>query len=252
MITLAALALVFSPSAFAQPGPPGGEDAPTRILFEDLNQARSEAGLAPLGWDANLAVAAQRHAELMASSGALEHQLPGESGLAQRCAAADAHFSSIAENIASGGALHSIHASWMQSHAHHDNILSPDFTVVGIGVARRGGTIYAVEDFAMAVANETAESVERRVRDMLAIRQIAPTGDADAARQVCAAGQGDYQGPPPTPGMIIRFTSPGLDKLGPILDQRVPGGRFHKASVGACPDTNSQGFTRYKVALLLY
>jgi hypothetical protein len=242
------LACAAAPRAAAQ----NDADSPPQILLQDLNQSRSDNGLEPLAYDEALAVAAQRHAELMARAGVLEHQLPGEPGLAQRCGAAGALFSSIAENIAEGGSLHQIHASWMSSPAHHDNILSPVFAVVGIGIARRGGTIYAVEDFSIPVSDETTESVEQKISDMLAARGIKPTVAPNVARAVCIAGSGEYAGPPPTPGMVIRFASPQLEKLGPILDQKVPPGRFHTASVGACNDTNSQGFMRYKVAVLLY
>jgi hypothetical protein len=242
------LACVAAPHAAAQTD----VDSPPQILLQDLNQSRSDNGLEPLAWDPALAVAAQRHAELMANAGVLEHQLPGEPGLAERCGAAGALFSSIAENIAEGGSLHQIHASWMGSSAHHDNILSHVFAVVGIGVARRGGTIYAVEDFAIPVSDETTQSVEQKIGDMLAMRGIKPTVAATVARAVCVQGSGEYAGPPPTPGMVIRFASPELQKLGPILDQKVPAGRFHTASVGACNDTNSNGFMRYKVAVLLY
>jgi hypothetical protein len=228
------------------------QDAPAQILLDDLNQARSGQGLPPLAWDPSLAAAAQRHAGLMASTGMLEHQLPDEPGLAQRGSAAGAHFSSIADNIAEGGALHSIHASWMHSPAHYQNMMAAEFTVVGIGVAKRGRTIYAVEDFGASVADESLDSVESRVRDMLAIRLIQPNVDPRVARDVCALGKREYAGPPPVPGMVIQFTSPELDKLGPLLDQKVMPGRYSTASVGACADTNAQGFTRYKVALLLY
>jgi hypothetical protein len=246
-LSLSALLLVCPAGAQAQTNP----DDPPQLLLQHLNQSRADAGLEPLAWDPALAVAAQKHAELMASSGTLEHQLPGEAGLAERCGAAGALFSSIAENIASGGSLHAIHDSWMKSTAHHDNILSPTFKVVGIGVAKRGGTLYAVEDFSIPVGEETTQSVEQRVSDMLATRGIKASVNPKVARDTCVAG-GEYAGPPPTPGMVLRFTSPDLDKLGPILDQRVSTGKFHTASVGACPDTNSRGFTRYKVALLLY
>jgi hypothetical protein len=227
-------------------------DASAQILLEDLNQARADEHLPPLTFDSNLSIAAQRHAELMANADELEHDLPGEPGLAERCAAAGAHFSSIAENIAEGGALHSIHQSWMQSPAHHDNILSPAFTAVGIGVARSGRRIYAVEDFSVAVAAESPAQVEQRVRDMLAIRSIDPNRDPKIARAMCASGAREYTGPGEQPSMVIQFASPDLNRLGPVLDQKLHPGMFHAASVGACAETDSRGFTRFKLALLLY
>jgi hypothetical protein len=50
----------------------------------------------------------------------------------------------------------------------------------------------------------------------------------------------------------MQFTSPDLSRLGPILDQKIKPGLYQTASVGACSDTDSRGFTRFKLALLLY
>ena len=224
----------------------------TQILLENMNQARLQQGLSALSIDAGLAQAAQRHADLMVESGMLEHQLPGEPGLAERCNAAGGHFSSIAENIAEGGSLKDIHASWMQSQAHRDNIVTPGFTAVGIGVARRGRAIYAVADFSVSVESQTPRQVEQRVGDMLAIRNIAPTVDASYARAFCVSGSRDYRGEGPPPSLAMQFTSPDLSRLGPILDQKIKPGLYQTASVGACSDTDSRGFTRFKLALLLY
>jgi hypothetical protein len=239
-------------AVFAQSSVSVDPDSPQGILLSDLNAARTANGLQPVHLDSSLSVAAQRHADLMAGEDTLDHQLPGEAGLAERCAAAGAHFSSIAENIAEGGALHSIHASWMHSPAHYENLMTPAFNAVGIGVAKRGRQIYAVEDFSVEVAAQTATTVEQRVRDMLAIRNINPGVNADYARGACQSGERHYSGAGPRPGMIVQFASPEIEKLGPILDQKIRPGRYQSASVGACADENGRGFTRYNVTLLLY
>jgi hypothetical protein len=223
-----------------------------QILLENLNAERTGHGLRPLAVDPALAVAAQRHADLMLQEDMLEHELPGEQGLAQRCQAAGAQFSSIAENIAEGGSLKLIHQSWIESQAHHDNILGPAFTSVGIGVARQGRRIYAVEDFSVAVSVQSPDEVEQRVRDMLAIRGIQPSEDPARARSLCASGGREYHGPGPQPGLVIQFASPDVQKLGPVLDQKIPADVYKTASVGACADSDARGFTRFKLALLLY
>jgi len=227
-------------------------DSPQGILLDDLNATRQSHGLLAMHLNAELSVAAQRHADLMAAEDTLEHQLPHEAGLAERCAAAGAHFASIAENIATGSALHRIHDGWVHSPPHYENMMTPAFTAVGIGIARRGRTIYAVEDFSMEVAVENTATVEQRVRDMLAVRNINPGINAEFARNACESGERQYSGAGPHPAMVIQFASPDVEKLGPILDEKIHPGRYQSASVGACTDVNGRGFTRYRVTLLLY
>jgi len=227
-------------------------DSPQGILLDDLNASRESHGLLAMHLNANLSIAAQRHADLMAAEDTLDHQLPNEAGLAERCAAAGAHFSSIAENIATGGALHRIHDGWLHSPPHLENMMTPAFTAVGIGIAKRGRTIYAVEDFSMEVAVENTATVEQRVRDMLADRNINPGISAQFARRACESGERQYSGDGPRPALVIQFASPDVEKLGPILDEKIRPGRYQSASVGACADVNVRGFTRYRVTLLLY
>ena len=236
----------------AQSSGPMGEDTPQQILLDDANRDRTAQGRPALQLDPALTAAAQQHADLMAAQNNLSHDLPGEPGLAQRAGAAGAHFSSIAENIAVSDALHRIHESWMKSAPHNANLMNPDFTVVGIGIAKSGSHIFAVEDFATPVATASFGDVEKRIGDMLAIRGIRPQSNPMTARQVCAAPQGSGDMPQPTPKMVMRFASPDLTKLGPILDARIGQEHFSSAAVGACADSGSQGFSRYRVAILFY
>jgi uncharacterized protein YkwD len=87
------------------PKPPHGVSAPydskaERQLLDLANQARAEAGLAPLQSDEGLTRAARKHSELMASRKELSHDLPGEPALAQRFAATSTlQFSAEGENV---------------------------------------------------------------------------------------------------------------------------------------------------------
>lgn len=221
-------------------------------LFAQLNTSREERGLPALAYDGHLATAAQLHADLMASEGVLDHQLPGEPDLAQRCNSAGAHFAAIAENIAEGGnSMRRLHEGWLHSPGHYANMMSAEYTVVGIGIARGGGRTFAVEDFGLAVVAQSRDSIEARVRDMLAIRNINPSRDSNQARKACAYGN-RYFGGGEQPGMILQFTSSNVDELGPVLDRKLSPGKYRSASVGACNDGDSRGFTRYKVTLLFY
>jgi uncharacterized protein YkwD len=54
------------------------QSASEKLLFEQLNESRVLAGLAPLHWDSNLAAAAREHCAVMVHHEALSHQFPGE------------------------------------------------------------------------------------------------------------------------------------------------------------------------------
>ena len=87
------------------PRPPHGVSAPydskaERQLLDLANQARAEAGLAPLQSDEGVTRAARKHSALMASQKRLSHDLPGEPALPQRLAATSTlQFSAEGENV---------------------------------------------------------------------------------------------------------------------------------------------------------
>ncbi|HSZ61900.1 MAG TPA: CAP domain-containing protein [Terriglobales bacterium] len=130
-----------------------GETSITRAereLFASVNQARQAQGLAPLRWDESLAAAARRHATLMAERGMAQHAFEGEPSLSARVKQAGAHFSWLSENVCEGPTPIFIHSQFMKSPAHRANVLDRDMDSIGIGIADRGGELFAVEDFSQA------------------------------------------------------------------------------------------------------
>jgi uncharacterized protein YkwD len=126
-----------------------GKDREAELkLLESLNRARQQQGLPGLRWNNELAAAARKHAVVMARHGSAEHAFPGEPSLAGRVTQAGVKFSWLAENVCQGARADAIDAEFMNSPKHRANILDSDMNSVGIGVAERGGQLYAVEDFA--------------------------------------------------------------------------------------------------------
>lgn len=119
-------------------------------LFESVNHARKEQGLPGLHWNNELAVAARKHAGVMAQHGSAEHGFPGEPGLAARATQAGAKFSWLSENVCEGSRVEAIEEQFINSPKHRANILDSDMNSVGIGVVERDGQLFAVEDFAKA------------------------------------------------------------------------------------------------------
>lgn len=121
-----------------------------RDLFSALNHERQAQGLPALRWNAALADAARRHAQLMVDHQSISHQFSGEPSLPARCTKAGVSFLALAENVAEAPSAGEIHTMWMHSPGHRANILDANMDSVGIAVLESNGESYAVEDFSKA------------------------------------------------------------------------------------------------------
>ena len=250
--------LLATSSAYAQSAT-GGDDASSpsaeeQQLLDLTNVARDSQGLGPLHWDAALAAAAAEHNQRMRGQPELSHQYAGEDPLLQRAAHAGAHFSSIAENIAMGPSPGAIEREWLQSTPHRANIFDPRMNAIGIAVVRRGGDLYATEDFAQTVTSMRPEDAEAKVAALLHAQGIPVSTDEAAmrdARETCEMNQGSAGGTQPR--FIIRWESPALNQLPDALTQKLAGGGYKSAAVGTCTSMHpQQGFTTYRMAVLLF
>ena len=220
-----------------------------RQIMDLANQARAEQGLGPLVWNASLAAAARQHAALVARSGQLSHQYPGEPDLAARMTQAGAKFQVAAENIAEGTSAGELHQEWMNSPHHRANILDPRLDAIGIAVVLRGGNLYAVQDFSLEVASLGPQQVEAKVTSLLVARGIMPMAAHDVARATCQMDHGSAGASRPM--FVMRWEGADLGRLPDVLQERLATGKYHKAAVGACGG-NQGGFSGYHVAVLLY
>ena len=163
-------------------------------VMDLANADRAQQGLPPLKWDPALAQAAAQHAQLMAQQPALSHQYPGEPDLDARAGAAGAHFRAIAENVALAPSPQALDQEWMHSPPHRANILDPRMDTIGVGLVRRGGNYYAVEDFASTVADLGPQQIEQKIGQLLQQRGLQPAGLTQQARQTCEMESGSAGG----------------------------------------------------------
>ena len=220
-------------------------------LIQATNEDRAQQGLGPLKWDPALARAAQAHAELMVREGALSHQYAGEPDLVTRAGLDGAHFRVVAENLAVAPNPEQVEVEWMHSPPHRRNILDPRLNEVGVGLVRQGGNLWAVEDFSAGVAAIGSSQIERKVEQLLAEQSIQPAGSSSAARQTCAMEHGSAG--TVRPKFIMRWQGSDLNRLPDVLEERIRSERFRSAAVGACSSgSEGQGFTTYRVAVLLF
>jgi hypothetical protein len=187
----------------------------------------------------------------MAQQPALSHQYPGEPDLVARAGAAGSHFRSIAENVALAATPQALEKEWMNSAPHRANLLNPAMTVMGVGLVKKGANYYAVEDFADGVAQLGPEQIEQKIGALLQQRGLQLAPQTQDARQTCEMDHGTAGGS--APRLVMRWEGSDLSRLPDVLEQKIASKQFHQAAVGACDSGNpSQGFTTYKVAVLLY
>ncbi|WP_457637939.1 CAP domain-containing protein [Oceanithermus sp.] len=122
-------------------------------VLQETNAARAAHGLPPLAWDENAARAARDHARDMLERGYFAHNTPEGITPAERMWAAGVYEVEVGENIAyyegytPQQAVAKAVDDWMHSPPHRENILRPEFTHLGVGIAVAGDRVMLVQDF---------------------------------------------------------------------------------------------------------
>jgi uncharacterized YkwD family protein len=125
---------------------PGGGDPPScdpagNSSFEAevislINQERANEGLPALSNQSQLTSAARTHSDDMACNNFFSHTSPTTGSPFDRITAAGYSYSAAGENIAAGyGSPSALVDGWMNSSGHRANILSTNFTQIGVGYA---------------------------------------------------------------------------------------------------------------------
>jgi uncharacterized protein YkwD len=128
------------------------DDAGFMARVLDLTNAeRQKAGLPPLALNAQLGNAAQNYSQVLAATGCFEHTCGAVPDFADRDAQAGyTGWSTIGENIAAGYPTpEAVVSGWMASPGHRANILSSNYTEIGIGVISGAGKLgtYWTQEF---------------------------------------------------------------------------------------------------------
>lgn len=257
-----AILLTFDFMAVAQRGPqnsssaaahiaamnPEEQDAATQLV-RDANQDRAPRNLPLLRNDPALTDAAWLHAQRMVRSGALSHQLPGEPDLIVRVQQEGVHCSTVAENVAEAPTASQINDEWMHSEAHRANLLDPRLNAVGVAVIKQHGDLFAVEDFAREVTALTPSEQERLVTSLLASKGLQIENNRALAHSYCGSAPARTQ---PLPKLVMKYSTSDLSDLPQQVLQGATSGRYRRAIVAACGEGNQNGFTAYRMVVLLY
>ena len=115
-------------------------DAGAEAAFvQRVNQERAAQGLAPLAVADDLVAVARRHSGRMADAADLHHN--------PALASEVTGWQKVGENVGRGPSVDPIHAAFMASPGHRQNILDGDWTELGVGVVVRDGTVWVTQVF---------------------------------------------------------------------------------------------------------
>ncbi|MHB9107258.1 MAG: CAP domain-containing protein [Armatimonadota bacterium] len=185
-----------------------GEEAVERAVAWHTNIERRKRGLQPVALDHRLRVAARQHSLEMGTRRYFNHYSPVAAWRTpwQRAYYAGFWGPSVGENILLArkcryrkpeqiGAY--FVRLWMNSPTHRKNLLNPEWTRIGVGVARVGGAWYASQEFGLPIvslgdvtlAPETGEMMCLRLEGMLQQEPLELWVDRELISTVTPAGR---------------------------------------------------------------
>ena len=260
-VVLAIVALIATPALFADGT--GLSQAEQRI-FQLANEARKDAGVEPLAWNEQAAKAARAHAKSMAEKQALSHQFSGEAALRDRMGALGLRFDAAAENVADAETADEAHDALMHSPPHRENLLNPKYNSLGVGVAEKNGQIYVVQDFAHAIASQTADQVEdsiiadfNRLRASHGLQPVVTFKSEDLRKLACTGKRQtiharDVLAANPSASRVLAFTLTDPSKFpDSLLDASHDAVR--RMNIGACfAPSSSTSYAAFWVVATMY
>lgn len=241
-VIIAIVIQAFALAGASQP-PSAASASPEQQMLKLLNLERKHAGLPLLGWNTQLAQAAQAHSHKLASHADLSHQFPGEPELTERVSATGARFNALAENVAVAADPQEAHIALMNSPGHRANILNPEYNAVGIAMAWVDGNMYVTEDFARVVPTYSEEQFRgamltafNRARQSNRIAALSSHSDPQLDREACAGKLDPNLVLKTLPGAIQAtvFTASEPDELPPPMEKAAADSSLRSMSIGVC------------------
>lgn len=146
-LVIVLVAALLGTFAFPLARPAAAQDAPAdpvvaeREFVERIDALRVSKGLAPLEVHPELVAVARAWARRMADADEISHN----PDLARQVRA---DWQKLGENVGVGMTVPRLHDAFVKSPAHYRNLVDPDFTHVGVGVAvGRDGALFTAHQF---------------------------------------------------------------------------------------------------------
>jgi uncharacterized protein YkwD len=123
-----------------------------RDRADPTNWPETHGQALPLRWNERLAAVARAHSLDMLNQKYFAHEDSEGMNVAQRVESAGMSWQAVGENIAIYGSVTGAEAAFMNeprfAKNHRANILSPNFTEIGIGIVQApDGSLYITQDF---------------------------------------------------------------------------------------------------------
>lgn len=125
-----------------------------QAIFTRVNQERASNGLAPLSYNNTMQKYARIKSKDMGDRGYFDHKDPQGELITAQMKRDGVTYNAWGENIAyiqgnqsNASLANQFMDNWMNSQGHRENILSGNFTSIGIGVYKIGNTYYATQEF---------------------------------------------------------------------------------------------------------
>jgi uncharacterized protein YkwD len=232
-------------------------------LLNFANSERARAGLVPLNIDDGLVRAARLHAEQMAAKKQLSHQFSGEPSLTDRISASSSlHLSRAGENVAIATTAADAHQALMSSPPHRDNLLSPNFNAIGIGVFRSGNRLYVAQDFGLSMAIYSVQQAQELVADSVeqlrrnaSMPRLERVENDSTQSSACAMARADSLSAAAVPpgAYMLRYTSIEPGTLPSNISKMIAQRGLHTYSAGTCyARTQKYPNGAYWVVLVFY
>lgn len=116
-------------------------------MVELINVEREARGIAPLEPSPKLTEVARRYSQRMAETDRVDHEL--DRTMEERIREALPNTCMFGENVSKHTSVHYSLADLMTSEGHRENVLNPDYTTIGVGIARgEDEYLYITQEFA--------------------------------------------------------------------------------------------------------
>src|SRR5579884_1405672 len=145
------LTLAFGLSLFPATGAHADTVSDEASFVTKINDLRTGLGLPALQVNANLVAKARSWAAGMAAAGKIWHSTLSD-GIT-------ADWEKLGENVGMGGSVDALHAAFVASPHHYENLVDPAFQYVGIGIAMSGDVMYVAEEFMQLMPPKAAPVV---------------------------------------------------------------------------------------------
>ncbi len=125
-----------------------------QLIFTKVNEERSRAGMSTLSYSGIMEKYARIKSQDMGDRNYFDHKNPEGELITAQMSRDGISYRAWGENIAYIGGISDINevadqfmTNWMNSQGHRENILSPNFTSIGVGVYKTGNRYYATQEF---------------------------------------------------------------------------------------------------------